>query len=675
LTLNNNLTIATSFLGLYFNATAPSFTLNGNQITTTGAIIDNSLNFQTINLPITSTATHTYGVVGGSTMLFGGVLSGTGAGITKTLGGTLTLTNNNTYTGGTTINAGTLALNFTAGEANNILPDTALTLGGGALTVTGASAATDSQTFTGTTLNPGQNIITAINGASSGTATVTLAGLTVNPGASVVFYGPASATGGVAATGKITTSTTGVGQTTAGQDGILATGAENNTYATVGLYDWATTDSGAVTAGTTVIGGSSISGFYVVPANNSIPSGTPNWDIATQQTVTYSATTTARIGNSGGVVESLRFNTGIAPYMDVKGGFNLISGGLLVTPNMGQINVGVCELNLANTTCQIVQNNTTALLIIGISSTATSVWQAFSGSAADTTDYVVKSGAGTLVLNPISGAGFPINYTNSSGAYTVSTSGLVHAGTYDSTNEANSTSAAFYLNGGVTVINHGNQLGNPTTQGTTAGAMGTINLNGGTLMGAQNSFGLTNVAAGNAVARPVFLLGNGGGLAAQTTNTLTVPGVISGAAGTGPLTIGIPASSANGNTVGLVPGTGTNGTYITKNPAFLATGTVLLTNANTYTGNTIISSGTLKLGATGSINNSSNIIVGAGAAFDVSAISGYFGRGCQPDGERHGDRFSQHRFGFGHLWRDGWDVWDEHLLQQPDPGIGRGGLF
>ena len=54
-----------------------------------------------------------------------------------------------------------------------------------------------------------------------------------------------------------------------------------------------------------------------------------------------------------------------------------------------------------------------------------------------------------------------------------------------------------------------------------------------------------------------------------------------------------------------------------------ATGTVALTGVNTYTGNTIISSGTLQLGAAGSINNSSNIIVGAGAAYDVSLISGY----------------------------------------------------
>src|SRR5580692_10450004 len=52
LTLNNNIAAATSFLGLTFNAGAPSFSLNGNSITTTGGIVDYSTNVETINLPI-----------------------------------------------------------------------------------------------------------------------------------------------------------------------------------------------------------------------------------------------------------------------------------------------------------------------------------------------------------------------------------------------------------------------------------------------------------------------------------------------------------------------------------------------------------------------------------------------------------------------------------------------
>jgi autotransporter-associated beta strand protein len=58
------------------------------------------------------------------------------------------------------------------------------------------------------------------------------------------------------------------------------------------------------------------------------------------------------------------------------------------------------------------------------------------------------------------------------------------------------------------------------------------------------------------------------------------------------------------------------------------TGTLLLTAANTYSGNTTISSGTLALSGSGSIADSPQITIAAGATFDVSA-SGWSGSGSQ----------------------------------------------
>ena len=168
--------------------------------------------------------------------------------------------------------------------------------------------------------------------------------------------------------------------------------------------------------------------------------------------------------------------------------------------------------------------------------------------------------------------------------------------------------AQTYLNGGSFVITNDNGLGAVAT-----GAQ--LNLNGGTLLG-NATFTLDNAGAN---IRPVVLGNNGGGLAAAAGNTMTIDGVISANTGTGPLTIGIPASSANGNTVGWCPARA----RARRTPtAVNATGTVALTAANTYTGNTIISSGTLQLGAAGFIL-STNIIVGGGATYDVSLVSGY----------------------------------------------------
>ena len=55
-----------------------------------------------------------------------------------------------------------------------------------------------------------------------------------------------------------------------------------------------------------------------------------------------------------------------------------------------------------------------------------------------------------------------------------------------------------------------------------------------------------------------------------------------------------------------------------------SSGTFTLAGVNTYTGNTTISAGTLKLGASGSIATSANLNVASGAIFDVSLVTGGF---------------------------------------------------
>jgi len=60
------------------------------------------------------------------------------------------------------------------------------------------------------------------------------------------------------------------------------------------------------------------------------------------------------------------------------------------------------------------------------------------------------------------------------------------------------------------------------------------------------------------------------------------------------------------------------------------TGVLNFNAANTYTGGTTLSAGTLALGSGGSINDSSSVSIGAGAIFDVSAKSSYAMSGLQP---------------------------------------------
>jgi fibronectin-binding autotransporter adhesin len=105
------------------------------------------------------------------------VLAGS-KGMNKTGYGTLVLTRPNTYTGTTSVQNGTLTLDFSAtgAPASNILASgSALSLGGGfnvagngVLNINGASGATNSQTVSGTTIDFGNNAINANqNGANA----------------------------------------------------------------------------------------------------------------------------------------------------------------------------------------------------------------------------------------------------------------------------------------------------------------------------------------------------------------------------------------------------------------------------------------------------------------------------------------------------------------------------
>jgi hypothetical protein len=57
-------------------------------------------------------------------------------------------------------------------------------------------------------------------------------------------------------------------------------------------------------------------------------------------------------------------------------------------------------------------------------------------------------------------------------------------------------------------------------------------------------------------------------------------------------------------------------------------GRLTLTQNNTYTGTTTISAGTLALSGTGSIADSSQIVIGSGATFDITGVTGSFSLGA-----------------------------------------------
>jgi autotransporter-associated beta strand protein len=208
--------------GITFKTGAGAFVISGNSITLGGDIQDQSTNPQTIGIGLALDTTHEVNVGSGGTLALGGVISGSAVGLTKTGLGTLRLTAANSYTGTTTINAGTVLLDFTATAPSSILhPSSTLALGGGTLSVAG-SAGGSTQTVAATTLNAGAS---AVSVSSSGAATtLNLGPITRATGSGVNFTLPVAGS---------STTTTSNANLSGGQPTILGG------YATVGGTTWA----------------------------------------------------------------------------------------------------------------------------------------------------------------------------------------------------------------------------------------------------------------------------------------------------------------------------------------------------------------------------------------------------------------------------------------------------
>jgi autotransporter-associated beta strand protein len=566
------------------NDTAQTYTFTNNSLNSglyfsgniSGGPVGGTVGYETLNVN-----------GAGNTTISGSLLNGNASSISLTKTGSGTLTFNGTtnaallgsgQTGGAfgtvTINAGTLALDFSnynaSGNANLLNSFSPVSLGGGTLQIIGNATNASTQSFnngSGVTANPGMNVVSVgPNGGNIANPlpTMNLGAFTQNVGSMTVFNGPAyynSATGAsavtVPATGTITT-------TTLGNQNNLLWPTSRVAVATVGLYNWAS----VVTTGTgahNILSGDQVSGFYTQEATGNLPASDQNLDITGNVAGKTTATTAYN--------DTWRFNTAAnitVAGVNNDGTNNLLElGGILVTPNVAAHNItingrsdgttgdyGYMGAAAASGAIDVYQNNTSGYLGLN-----TVLYQS------TTTMSYVQGGVGTVVMAPITAG------TDWTGA------------------------GAVYLNGGNLVIPSGYNLGDGNTGG--------VILNGGTLVGATVSAadvvtGGATVTADSTAARAFTLLSNGGGLAAVSGGTLTIDGRITSAAGTGPLVIGIPASAANGNVAGLLPGTG-SGTANTT-PVY-ATGTVALTYANGTNGNTQYGGTIILGGATLNINS------------------------------------------------------------------------
>ena len=562
-------------------------------------------------------ATLTAGGSNASTTFSGVIANGTGAvALTKTGSGTLTLAAADTYTGATTVSAGTIAL----GATNGIGASSAVTVAGGATldlagysdtigSLAGAGGVTSSAAGAVTLTAGGNNTTTTYSGVlasgsgtvsltKSGTGTLTLSGVNTYTGSTTIGAGTIA----IAADSGLGTAPA---VPTPGQ--LVFNGGTLNTTATLSLdpdRGIALTGAGTLNtnAGTTLTVGGIVAG-----TGNLTASGTGT--IVLPATNTYSGTTTVSAGvvrvqnatslgttaggtsvASGAAIEI--DGTGLVIAEPVTSLIGTGVGGAGAIHNLANDNTwsgaialgaGGARVNSDGGTLTLsggVTGNTRPLTVGGTGNTL------ISGVIATTTGTLTKDGSGTLTLaaaDTYTGA-----TTVSAGVVRVQNSGSLGAG------------------GGSTTVAAGAAIEIDGT-GLTLAESATISGTGIAGTGAIRNLANDNTWSG------AITLGAGGARVNSDGGTLTLGGNIGG--NTQPLTVGGAGNTLIGGVIGTTTGT------LTKDGA----GTLTLAAANTYRGATTVSAGTIALGATNGIGASSAVTVAGGATLDLAGYSDTIG--------------------------------------------------
>jgi fibronectin-binding autotransporter adhesin len=456
---NVNLTVTG---GLSFASSIGTFNIGSLQGSAALALTDASSSAVTLSI----------GANNGS-QTYSAILSGGGA-ITKVGTGTETFTGANSYTGLTTIYAGTISINNTTTFGSH-----GLRLFGGALTNAGTSGIFDFATGgTGTLIAPGGRSTITLN--NSVTSVNKLGAITRNVGGNLIF---SLGTGG----GTVTTST-------ALTNGVLMDSGV--AYATVGTTDWASEKSdGTIIA----VGGTGALGSYTASTPTSLGTAATNADLVAGSNgqVALAADTT---------INTLRYNVNDAAHAINLGGFTLTSGGILMgSGNTTTANV-LPTLTISNGTLKgpagkdlvIIQNGTAPMTVSatiadnsGTGLTKGGGGQLFlTGHNTFSGDFNLNEGSLTISFLDSLGTGNVLNMNGTTLQYASGFSGptdlsgrTVSIGAFNATIDTNGNN-----------VTYANSIGNGGQGGLIKTGLGNLTLNGG-----ANYKGITTVSAGGLI--------------------------------------------------------------------------------------------------------------------------------------------------------------------------------
>jgi len=595
----------------------------------------------------------------GSLAIMAGVLSGSGDLSINGGGfnGTLELTAANTYTGGTYVNSGTLAL---AG-AGSIASSSGLFLGSTAsLDISGTTAGTAIPTLNGSgTVSLGGQELTVNNGG-------TFSGVLTDGGVSGGSKGSLIVAGGVL---TLLGTNTYTGDTTINHGATLALANNGSISLSNPVLDNGTFDI-SQTAGGTFIQSLAGSGQTLIGSN--------------QLVITNGSTTFSGDINDGGIGGGTGGSLAVVGGVQTLSGVNTYTGKTLIVPavsggtatlalsgngsiatssEVGVASGGNFDISQTTTGASIQTLLGTGTVALGSKTlTVTNASTEFDGVIADggigggTAGNVVLSGGtltlaggntytGTTTINPA--ATLALTGTGSIS----SSSNVIDNGTFDisqttvgASTKTLSGSGQALIGSKLLVISNGSTTfsGDINDGGIAGGVSGNLWVAGGTqtLTGVNTYTGVTLisplVAGGTAT---LALAGNGSiatssEVAVNAGGTFDISQTTAGAsiqtlAGNGNVALGGQRLTiTNGSTTfsGVLSDGGIGGG--TKGSLTVSGGTQTLAGVNTYTGDTTIApnpaggTATLALAGAGSVATSSKVAIATGGTFDISQTGG-----------------------------------------------------